>query len=389
MPLALERITEGTTVLDVPAQSLVKREPDTFPVFFNPAAKTNRDLSVALVRAVGGRTFCDSMSGLGSRGIRIANEGSGRMEVFLNDFNQTAIGLARENAGLNNVLERAVFSEEEANSFLFSRSGREEKFDHIDIDPFGTPAYHVQAGFSASRDGTIVSVTATDTPVLCGVHPRVSLRRYGSTSTRNVFKHETGIRILLNYCARMAAVQDIGIEPILVHNTRHYLRVYVRARHGAARADESLERTGYVSSCRACGKTLASDGSLARCLGCGSPTVSAGPVWTGALTDQKVVVASARVSSDMGFREAEQILLSLVGVDAFPPYGYDLEEVCSRLKMASVSREKVVYSLKRSGYSCMRQPLENSGIKTEAEYDDVVRAVRSVAAMAMTSKGIS
>ena len=91
----------------------------------------------------------------------------------------------------------------------------------------------------------------------------------------------------------------------------------------------------------------------------------------------------------MGFKEGREILLALVGVDAFPPFGFDLEEVCSRLMIASVSRQKVIDSLKQLGYSCMKQPLENSGIKTDAEYTEVLGVVQSLAAMPISSKRAS
>ena len=53
--LALTR--EGSTDLFVPEESLRAKEPKTFPAFFNPAARVNRDVSVAIAKATRPRTF--------------------------------------------------------------------------------------------------------------------------------------------------------------------------------------------------------------------------------------------------------------------------------------------------------------------------------------------
>ncbi len=126
---------EGSTRLIVPKVSLERAEPPTTPAFFNPAASTNRDISVALTEASTGTTFCDSLAGVGSRGIRIAHEVSRRMNVTLVDFNTLSLRLARRSALLNNVGRKCKVVEAETNSFLYSRFRRNEKFDFVDIDP--------------------------------------------------------------------------------------------------------------------------------------------------------------------------------------------------------------------------------------------------------------
>ncbi len=194
---------------------------------------------------------------------------------------------------------------------------------------------------------------------------------------RNDFNHELGIRILLHYCARVAAAQDIGIEPVLAHSTRHYLRVYVRARRGAVHADGAMKHSGYVVSCTKCGENSVDEALIRRCPSCGAAVACAGPLWTGPLTDQGVVAAAARVCSMLRFPEGERILLSLRQVDECPPTGYDLETVCSRLRIASVPQKRVIEALRDGGHKCIRHPFERSGIKTDATYKEVSEAVRS------------
>src|SRR3989454_8823870 len=249
----LRRTVGGRTPLFVPAASLTRSEPPTTPFFFNPAASINRDISVAMTEAVsGGGTFCDSLAGVGARGVRVANELSRRMDVTMVDFNPSALRVAQRSARANSL--RCDFVKSEANTYLFSRFGRDSKFDFVDVDPFGTPVPYIQGAFGAAADGGVVSLTSTDTAVLCGVYPEVCKRRYSSLPLKNEFKHETALRILLNACRRIAGMNDIGIEPIAAHSTRHYLRVYARVRVGAAQADRSRAQEGVISFCESCGK---------------------------------------------------------------------------------------------------------------------------------------
>ncbi len=374
----MRRIIEGRTSLYVPRASLILREPPTTPFFFNPAARVNRDISVAIAEVVKGDTFCDSLAGIGSRGVRIANEVSRDIGVTLVDFNERALRTARRNASANLVAGRCEFAKSETNTFLFSRFRRDSKFDFVDLDPFGTPAPYLQGGFNAVAEGGVVSVTATDTAVLCGVHPEVAYRRYLSVPLRNEFKHETAIRLLMNACRRIAAMNDIGIEAVAAHSTKHYLRVYVRARLGATRADSSAKFEGFITSCRRCGHRVSSAEPIAVCQQCNARVVSAGPVWVGPLADTTVVAAAAAVCRRDCFNEGMKALTGLIGVNEFPPYGYSLEEICANLRVPSVSRDKVMHRLSSKGYKVLRQPFEKTGMKTDATYSAVADAVRSV-----------
>src|SRR2546425_12444862 len=152
--ISLRRIVEGRTTLFVPSASLTRTEPPTTPFFFNPAASVNRDISIAITEAVGGggATFCDSLAGIGARGVRVANELSRRIDVTMVDFNPSALRVARRNARANS-LKRCEFVRSEANTFLFSRFRRDSKFDFVDIDPFGTPVPYMQGAFAAAADG--------------------------------------------------------------------------------------------------------------------------------------------------------------------------------------------------------------------------------------------
>jgi tRNA (guanine26-N2/guanine27-N2)-dimethyltransferase len=376
--IGLAEVLEGRTKLRVPASSLTKLEPDKFPVFYSPYARINRDISVAITAVVGGNTFLDVLAGVGARGVRIANESSNKIEVTINDFNTGALELAKINAGANGVAARCKFSGDEAKKYLYSRFGRESKYDFVDVDPFGTPASFLQAGFVACKDGGVVSVTATDTAVLCGVYPKVAFRRYGSIPLRNRFKHETAIRILASAARRAAAVNNIGVEPVMAHVTRHYVRVFLRMKVGATNADGASKNEGYVASCRSCGENLSGKKLTDQCSNCSGHLDLAGPLWTGALVDDQVVKSAAEFCVVRGFKESAEIFSSMVGLSNFPPYSVSLQQVCSELRISSVSEKSVIQELTSLGYKCLRQPFEKEGIKTDAPVKVVKEAVRAI-----------
>jgi tRNA (guanine26-N2/guanine27-N2)-dimethyltransferase len=367
---------EGGTRLLVPAGSLDNPAPPTFPVFFNPAARLNRDFSVAMARATRPSTFCDSMAGVGSRGLRVAVEGGGRARVTMVDFNRRALGAARRAAALNRVKGRCEFAAAETSSYLHSRFGKGEKFDAVDVDPFGTPVRQVPAALGATSNGGVLSVTATDTAVLCGVYPEVCLRRYGAEPLNNHFHHETAARILIGYIARVAASLDTGVRAVAAHANRHYVRVYVRVAVGARKADSSLRNLGYVSWCPGCGHASAAREKERACLRCGKRPRVAGPLWLGGVAEGPTVAKASKAAAEMGLAEAAGVLDPLSEVDAFPPWSFSLEQITSSLGVASVPESGVRGRLEAAGHRTMRQPFEVSGLKTGATYDEVVEAVR-------------
>ena len=374
--MKVAEIVEGRTRLLVPEGSLGKAEPPTVPAFFNPAASTNRDITVAAIQATRGRSFCDVLSGVGARGIRVAREVRRELDVAFVEVNAVSLGLAKRSARINGVMRRCTFVKGDANAFLWARNRNEQRFDYVDVDPFGTPAPYLQGALNAVTDGGLISITATDTAVLCGVYPRTARRRYRATPLNNSFHHETAVRILVNACRSVGGALDIGVFPVLAHSTRHYIRAYLRAEVGASKADEAMKSEGYVSACRKCDDVSAGAEPVRVCSRCGGKNSVAGPLWVSRLSDSSFLAGTTTASKKLGFGRAPKVLESLAGVDDFPPYSFSLEEICSKLRVASVSPEKVGESLWRNGFRTHVQPFEKTGLKTDAAYADVVSAVR-------------
>jgi len=376
--LRLVRTLEGRTQLLVPRESFLP-VPTTAPVFYNPAASINRSVTVAIVECTDGMTFCDALAGLGARGVRVGTEVRRKLHISMVDINKESVKLGRRNAKLNDVQERCEFIPDEANSYLYSRFGKEEKFSYVDVDPFGTPVPHFQAALRATKDGGIASFTATDTAVLCGVHVRVAERRYGGTPVNNHFHHETGVRLLLNAVRREAATLDLGVRPVAVHSTRHYIRVFVKVEVGPTKAEDARKGEGYVLWCRRCGLLEKGTAPKLVCEECGAKLKVSGPLWVGELTQVGTIRDAVAASGKLRLPDATRVLSPLLGVDEFPPWSFSIEGICSSLGIASVPDTKVAQILKNQGYRTLRQPLEKTGLKTDAKYHAVVEAVRETA----------
>lgn len=371
---------EGGTRLLVPAASLEVSPPPTSPVFFNPAASLNRDITVAVTQATEGTSFCDSMAGVGARGLRVSREVARIERVTMVDFNGDALKIARQGAALNRVARKCEFAQSETSSYLFSRYGREKRFDYVDVDPFGSPIAQVQGALSATADGGVLSLTATDTAVLCGVYPKVAKRRYGGAPLNNVFSHETAIRLLAGAVAKVGASLEVGTQPMAAHSTRHYVRLFVRVHAGAQRADSALVNLGHISWCTSCGHLGASAEPEASCPACGRKQRIAGPLWIGKLTDPEVALKAEKIAGSLGFDRARGVLAALGGSDDYPPWSFSIERACSALKVATVPEEEVWRALRRSGFGAMRTPYEKTGVRTNASYTELLDAVREAAA---------
>ena len=185
-------ITEGQTKLKIPDSPGLSSSEE---VFYNPHMSLSRDFTVGLTRVCKSESFADVLAATGARGVRVANECD--LPVSMNDLNPYAVKLMRENAKLNGI--DAEIKSVDAKKFL-----SENRFDYVDLDPFGTPCNLVDMAFDAVKFGGIMGVCATDTSALCGSHPKACIRKYGASPYRSDFYDEAGLRLLIAFCAKNA-----------------------------------------------------------------------------------------------------------------------------------------------------------------------------------------
>ncbi|MEM3160620.1 MAG: hypothetical protein QXJ74_07545 [Nitrososphaera sp.] len=368
-------IVEGRTKLLVPPLSLTEKVPPKTPAFFNPAAKLNRDLSVLAYRAYAPRlkerTLADGFTGVGARALRVAVEVPEIEQVYGNDANPSAIKAAKKAAELNGVSAKCRFSVNEVCKFLLNGNDREERFGIVDLDPFGTPARHVDCVLRAALDGGLVSITATDTAVLCGVYPEVCLRRYYGRPLNNGYGNETAVRLLTSLMALTASRLELAIKPVFAHATMHYLRVYAQVNVSSSEANDVYSNLGYIRHCFNCGHRLATkEYENAKCELCQHGMKTAGLLWTAPLQDAPVVTKMA----EGGDEKCRKILDAAAGeIDV--PYYFKGDEISSKMHTNPHSVAKIVEKLQATGYKASRASMNTGGFKTDARIDHVLQAL--------------
>jgi tRNA (guanine26-N2/guanine27-N2)-dimethyltransferase len=364
----LQVVREGSVEVEVPRSTAAPRRGPARadgPVFYNPAMGLARDVSVAVLRAAGGPEWrvLDGLAGTGVRGVRYAVEGPPPREVVLNDRNPVAAALCRRNLDRNGV-DAAVVLKERLETLLLR-----ERFDMVDIDPFGSPVEFLPMALRSMRRGGVLAVTATDTPALCGSSPKPCLRRYGARPWRGDAMHEVALRILAGAVVREAARTDRAAVPILSMAEDHYVRVFLVVTEGARKADGTLLSIGYAWP--------TSEGGVAT--GDAPPEEGrtwTGPLWLGVLHSAELLENIARDDSAPRSNRFTK-LLNLWREEAdLPPLLLDANRVASRLGVPTPRMSHLVDELRVQGYAAGRASTNPVGFKTDAPTEMVEASFR-------------
>ena len=341
-------------------------------VFYNPRMKGLRDLSVLFLKSsLNGGSVLDGTSATGVRGIRYLLE-SGISNCTFVDISSAA----RRNISANIKLNCVKGSVSEYDFQGFSNLSK-DGFDAIELDPFGSPTPLVYDSMKVSRDGTMLMVTATDTAVLCGADFQACMRTYGSRPIHNGLCHEGAVRILIAYILRNAAQFGFGIKPMLYISDMHYLRVFLRLEKGAVKSTESVRRIGFLDYCGSCNSFASMLGipkARAECCSCGNATERSGPMWLGSISD-KTVTESMLSHGEAFLDRHTSRLLRLIHDEIDTQFFYYLPRITRTMRKGSVSSDKVIESLRGSGFSASRTSFTNFGVKTNAGISEVTEAV--------------
>jgi tRNA (guanine26-N2/guanine27-N2)-dimethyltransferase len=334
---------------------------DAEGVFFNPRMRLNRDIGVAVARALGISEYLDGLAASGIRGLRVAKE-AGVEKVISNDVSPAAYQCILGNIARNEAANCEA-SCCNANALMHMRH-----FEAVDLDPFGSPSPFLSA---ASRSAlSYLFVTATDTAPLCGAHLKSGIRKYMALPVKTAYHREMGARILLGLAARELARVDKAMEPLLTHATEHYVRTYLRVLHGAKLSDRCLEKIGYVEHCFACGSFRALTEPRAEpCVNCKGRTVLAGPLWLGEIQDIRTIDMAVPYLDETN--KSARKLLDACHSEVDVPMYYDHHRLCRRLGITPKKVDMLVLALRESGWKASRTHFTGVGIKTDAGVKDV------------------
>jgi len=367
----MQTVREGGVVVRVPEQA---EQGAGDEVFYNPDQELNRDVTVAALRAFRDldrvETYLDATTATGVRGVRAAADG---WDVTCLDVDPEAVDLARANFRANDL--RGAVRHRDANVDL-----HRNRYDVVDVDPFGSPIPFADAAFRGTRK--LLCVTATDTAPLCGAHFNAGVRRYGAVPRNTEYHAEMGVRVLLSALARTGARYDVGVTPLLTHATRHYVRTYLELDTGGGVADDAISELGYVHHCPECLHREAEFGLIAhppdRCPSCeGDQVVTAGPIWLGSIRERAFASAVAgNLDDDMSTRDAAEKLLSTLEAELDTPTHYDQHRLCARWGRAAGPMDDFLDALRGAGFAASRTHYGGTTFKTDAAVAEVREATR-------------
>uniref|UniRef100_A0A8D3BP72 tRNA (guanine(26)-N(2))-dimethyltransferase n=1 Tax=Scophthalmus maximus TaxID=52904 RepID=A0A8D3BP72_SCOMX len=200
-----------------------------------------------------GLRVLEGLAASGLRSVRFALEVPGLQSVTANDFSANAAGLIARNAQYNGVGHLLRASCRDASMLMYEMRAKKERYDVIDLDPYGSPACFLDAAVQAVSEGGLLCVTCTDMAVMAGNSGETCYSKYGSVSIKAKYCHEMALRIILHSLDQRAGVYQRYIQPLLCVSVDFYIRIFVRVFTGQATVKNSASKQALVYNCVGCG----------------------------------------------------------------------------------------------------------------------------------------
>ncbi|MFX1594933.1 MAG: hypothetical protein ACFFBK_02610, partial [Promethearchaeota archaeon] len=265
------------------------------------------------------------------------------------------------------------------NTFILS-SGKRKRPNVISIDPFGTPNLYIDSAFKAiqKRNG-LICITATDTAVLFGVRSKACVRKYLSKPLYNEYSKEIGARILIQFISRIAAINKIGIIPLLTFYSGHFIRVFCLTFKNKERISEFLKKNGYIIHCNNCGYRLSHGENILslpqECPLCENKESLdyAGPLWIDKIHDINFINEILLINENYKYSNKNRIkkILTFASQEIEMPISYyNIHKLSQNLKLTSVPKILDLISLiKEKGYQSSRTHFDFLAIKTDMDLE--------------------
>lgn len=297
--------------------------------FFLPDVEEAEEDLVAGKHYPEGVKILEGLAASGLRSMRFGLEIPGVNKIVCNDSDETAVEVIKKNITRNKVEHLVEASHGDASMIMYQNKHFKDRFDVVDLDPYGTAAPFFDAAVQSVRDGGLLCVTCTDAAVLCGNTPEKCFALYGSASVKGAFCHEMGLRIILRSLESHAARHSRYIVPLAALSVDFYFRIFIKVYSGAYKAKFASSNSGLVYHCSGCGvysthpfcDTIPTKNDNVRfilkkgppvgerCEHCGSRHQVGGPAYLGKLHDKEYLerVMARVVSQQEKFGTAKRI----------------------------------------------------------------------------------
>ena len=340
-----------------------------------------------------GIRILDALAATALRSIRYVKEIPGVKEVVVNDLDEAAVQAAQRNIDFNQVESSKIRVQQgDAISAMHTSSATKQRFDVIDLDPYGSAAPFLDAAVQCVEDGGLLCVTCTDMGVLSGGHPETCYAKYGSMPTKGKYLHEMALRIVLHALEAQANRYRRHIVPVLSLSIDFYVRIFVRVYTSPAEVKKACTKAAYVHQSLGCGSFfLQPVGKVSKnnynpslttgdglCPQTGKRLKVGGPIWSPAIHDTEWVrLLLDRVQENRGpfppatSKRIHGMLTSVSEELPDVPLFYSLPDMCSTLHCNSPRMIDMQAALVNAGFRVSQQHKEPQAVKTDAP-DDVV-----------------
>ncbi|XP_017520003.2 tRNA (guanine(26)-N(2))-dimethyltransferase isoform X2 [Manis javanica] len=337
-----------------------------------------------------GLQVLEGLAASGLRSIRFALEVPGLRSVVANDASAQAVDLMRHNVQLNSVAHLVQPSQADARLLMYQHQRVSERFDVIDLDPYGSPAPFLDAAVQAVSEGGLLCITCTDMAVLAGNSGETCYSKYGAMALKSRACHEMALRIVLHSLDLRANCYQRFVVPLLSISADFYVRVFVRVFTGQAKVKASASKQALVFQCVGCGtfhlqrlgKSGASGGRVKFSAACGPPVAPecehcgqrhqlGGPLWAEAIHDLDFVgrVLEAVSTNPGRFHTSERIrgVLSVI-TEELPdvPLYYTLDQLSSTIHCSTPSLLQLRSALLHAGFQVSLSHACKNAVKTDA-----------------------
>ncbi len=326
-------------------------------VFYNPAMILSRSVSSSILEVLNEElNILDCFSASGIRGLRYKLENKNVNKIGFVDISNKAIENIKQN--LNNLgINGKIYHSNVENVF----EKLEEEYNFIELDPFGSPAPYTKyaVNYLKKKRGGYLSITATDTAVLCGKDWRASIKYYNAMPLRNYFCHETGLRILFYHLVSEAFKQHMFVEPIISFYYRHQMKIIIKL--SKRKNDNLINSIGYVFWNKQSLKT-----DFKKIYETHLNLLAAGPLWIDRL-ENKEILNKALKRTD---KKTKIFIEKLIYEDDSIPYFYSLHAIGKMLSLSQLPKVKDV--IKILGGNSTITHFRGDGIKTK-EYEKLIK----------------
>ncbi|XP_035311399.1 tRNA (guanine(26)-N(2))-dimethyltransferase isoform X1 [Cricetulus griseus] len=344
-----------------------------------------------------GLRVLEGLAASGLRSIRFALEVPGLQCVVANDASARAVELIDRNVQLNGVAHLVQPNQADARMLMYQHQKASERFDVIDLDPYGSPAPFLDAAVQAVNDGGLLCVTCTDMAVLAGNNGETCYSKYGAMALKSRACHEMALRIVLHSLDLHANCYQRFVVPLLSISADFYVRVFVRIFTGQAKVKSSASKQALVFQCVGCGafylqrlgKASRDPGGRTKfsaacgppvtpeCEHCGQRHQLGGPIWADPIHDLDFVgrVLEAVTTNPGRFHTSKRIqgVLSVVTESTLTsqelpdvPLYYTLDQLSSTIHCNTPSLLQLRSALLHAGFRVSLSHACKNAVKTDA-----------------------